>query len=210
MTLFGAHVVARDLAVCWADSEIYDHRYRIVGRSNKLVANPAGFAFVMTGWSSVASRAGCVVANAPDLATALRRLPGVLRRASEQAASASYYPHLYAGQHAALIGFDPKCERMTAWRFLAAECFVAIEDDRQTVPMPAAGQVMPDGPHQVMAIAERQLARIRKGVPDAVGGPLHVAVIRPDGITCNRLCDLAETVQTSPVSESLEEPTLVH
>ena len=117
MTILGAHVLAPDLAVCWADSESFTEvDNRSAGMRTKLSINAAGFAFVMTGWTAVASRASTCVMDAPDFTTALVKLPLILRRASEQVAIGSREPDTYGAQHAALIGFDRAGDGMIAYR----------------------------------------------------------------------------------------------
>ena len=200
MTILGAHVLAPDLAVAWIDSEVFaEMDNRSVGLRTKLAINPAGFVLVMAGWSSVASRAGSCAMDVLDFSTALERLPGVLRRASEQAAMASREPDVYCMQHAALIGFDRKAGAMVAYRMMGRTCFVAELDFEQSVPEPMPTGILPHGPFEVQTIACRQLERLRQFIPHARGGPLHVAVIRPDSITCNRQCDLGETAPVAPV-----------
>ena len=196
MTILGAYVIAPDLAVCWADSESFTEvDNRSTGMRTKLSINAAGFAFVMTGWAAVASRASTCVMDAPDFVTALEKLPLILRRASEQIAIASREPDIYGAQHAALIGFDRAGGGMIAYRMTAQECFVPQLDHGQAVPRPAmqSGTLLPTGLFEVRMIADRQMNRLREFIPHARGGPLHAAVIRPDNITVTRLCDLAET-----------------
>ena len=208
MTILGAMVLAPDLGLAWADSEVFGDNDRSLGMVNKLAVNPFGFAFTMTGWSSVASRAASCVVDAPDFATALRRLPYVLRRTSEQVATGCRYPAAHAAQHASLIGFDQIARPIQAYRLTAAECFVPILDTHQVVPFPAHIGPPPASPCELVTLVERQLAKLREAVPHAVGGPVHVALIRRDGITLNRLCTLAET---PPVpAEPVMEPAYVH
>lgn len=193
MTIIGAHVLAPDLAVCWADSELYDHAGNGIGMVSKLVVNPAGFAFTMTGWDAVATKAAACVTRATSMRSALQALPLILRRSSEQAATNASNPGAYGGQWAALIGWDPEGPAMHAYRFTASECFVPMLDYQQSVPLPRIS-LAPDGPSQVRMIAEQQLELMRDGGKAVLGGPLHVAVIRPSGISCSRICDLATPV----------------
>ena len=207
MTVLGAHVLAPDLAVAWADSEVFDIADRRIGFCNKVAVNPAGFAFVLGGWSLASSAGGTCAMDAEDLATALDRLPRVLRRASERAAVGSRRPELHAYTHGALIGWDAVAGAMVAYRFTAAECFVPMLDDAQTVPsLRVSTGTRPDGPHGVRSIAARQMLRLREVVPLAIGGPLHVAVIRPDGVTCHRVCNLVDELPEPVLAERVKEP----
>jgi len=175
-------VVRQDLALAWSDSETFGRDGIPVGHANKLVVNASAcFASVGAGLAGLSRTVAEVVADARTLDEAAARMGAPLRAKAERMArdprmdpfTLASHVELSAGWSAAfrcLVGYEARGDALFMPRLVP----------RAASPwVPELNALDPEDPWAVADLARCQLAKLREDLPDARGGVLTVAVIRP-------------------------------
>ncbi len=193
MTILAVRLFSPDLAVMWTDSEclsLVDGRHSRM--RNKLVIAGAGVAVVSGGWSELGDEADRLVCRARDFDESVRRLPELLRqRTMKMIRSVGRDARETARQIVLVAGYSPTAGRVMAYQFRGAWAYEAAIATAECVPeVPEFHRLREPHPEHVECIARAQMDELRTDYPEATGGLLTMATIRPEGIEARTVCDL--------------------
>lgn len=208
MTILALRVFGPDAAVIWTDSECHSlHNGRPTHRRNKLVVGGSGVATIAGGWDALAREADHTTCEARDIDHAARLLPERLRqRCMKVIRGQGRDPREAARQVVLMAGYSPAFGRVLAYRFGGVAFFEPVLVTAEAVPdVPEFARLSAPVPEHVERIARAQMDALRTDYPEAMGGALTMAVVRPWGVETRSVCDL--TPECLGEAETVEEAT---
>jgi hypothetical protein len=204
MTILGLHVIDRERALFWVDSEMFNRR-ESTGPRCKLAVNAMGLVVgAGTGWADVADEGDRVVMSAAGFDEACDALPDRLRKAAVKAEPARrdaihtpFCANLYA-----IAGWSQRDGRVIGYSFSAWDFFRPTIETSLAVPAVDMDALRPIWPADVLPIARAQMARLRETHPDATGETLCVTDLRPDWLAAIPFNNFAARCAIDRVAET--------
>ena len=192
MTIAGCYVAGPDLALLWSDTEVFAGA-RSSGHSNKLTVSAGGaMACTGAGWASLNDAAAQIVSRALDVDDAASRMGEPLRQTALRMCRDPHRDPADIARHTVcLAGWSGRSRRVLAYECGGGALFQAVLTTRYASPEPddwIAG-FRPDDPRSLAALAQRQLGKLRQTWPEAQGGTLALAVIRPGHVEAGPFLD---------------------
>lgn len=184
MTICGA-IVRHDIAVLWADTELFKGAVP-QGHVNKITVNGGGTFAVTAAGPEGLCRAGAEVATrAVSLDDAAARIGFALRAKAERMLRDPHMdPRRVADHCTFLAGWSPRSGRLVGCELNGTVLFASALVSHAASPwIDAVGALDPDDLYALARVARLQLDALRADLPDARGGVLTVALIRPGQIT---------------------------
>jgi len=160
----------------WCDTETYLDG-KPAAQASKMAINPyAVCAGTGCGNLLLIREAGAVVTGARSTDDAVAALPAVLRGVA------------CPGGSYGVVGYSTLLGRLVGWEFSHGANYAARMTISWARPRVDQFDLVDDG--DALAVAQQQLARVQRDLPDATGGALIVANIDGDRITVRPAFDL--------------------
>lgn len=177
----------------WTDSEIYtDNKPK--NMRPKMAANAAAtIVCVSCGWVSLGDEAEALVWRASDFDQLCDAMPGHLRRATVKIAACwqPWRADQFTAQTILLVGFSKRHDRVLSYVLCGSNFFEPALVSRLSIPsVDTFDTLKPKAPVDLLPGARVQMDHIRMSVPDATGGDLVVALVRPGLVIAGPVAEL--------------------